>query len=347
MRHPLLPLFLFQAGLIFSPPGMAESYELGQGLHVDKYFAAGYANIEAEKPVDAPGQITMDDLSLFVGGNVSNLINPFAEIELSNQTLAQQGGGADNGEVVVERFYNGMKLSEFDSLRVGKVLSPVGDWNLVHAAPLIPTITRPYTTALGFNAYTSGIQWLHDPKNSANPQFELYWQPGDELFKRSINLTTRHFHNVVGGHINLPLGFADKIGASFQYGQLIETGETYGLIGFNGNKSIGKLSLQGEVISAHFAGTVLPGASPRIHDNEAGLFGLADYSVTPHWHGILASEYYQDHMVDASSRSSLVAVAYKPSAPIVWKLEYLHQAGVSASIAPVVTGWKAAFSVMF
>jgi hypothetical protein len=42
-----------------------------------------------------------------------------------------------------------------------------------------------------------------------------------------------------------------------------------------------------------------------------------------------------------------MTVAYRPSVPMVWKLEYIHQAGESASIAPIKTGWKAAFSVMF
>ncbi len=347
MRLILLPLLLLQVGLIFSPVGYAENYELGQGWHAGSYFISGYLNLEAVNRFDAPTKLDVDDLSLFVGGRVSNQVNPFAEFEISNATLSRQGGGGDNGEVVVERFYNDWILSEFDNLRVGKILTPLGDWNLVHAAPLIPMITRPYTTALGFNSYMSGIYWEHDPEDGANPSLQLYWQPNDEWFKRSTDLTTRNFHNVFGGHINLPRGLIDKIGASFQHGQFIETGENYALFGLNANKSFGKLRLEGEAITAHFSGTVLPAAAPRIHASESGIFALADCSVTPQWHGILESEYYQDHMMEASSRSTSITVAYRPSIPMVWKLEYIHQAGVSASIASIQTGWKAAFAVMF
>ena len=119
------------------------------------------------------------------------------------------------------------------------------------------------------------------------------------------------------------------------------------LYGANANKSFGKLRLESEAITAHFSGAVLPGAAPRIHDHESGIFVLADYSITPQWHGIMEWEHYQDHTVNTPSRNTLIAVAYRPSAPVVWKLEYIYQAGESASISPISTGWKAAFSLLF
>lgn len=348
MRHILLLLILSQLGLIFSPISQAEGYELGQGLHAGNYYLSGYTNIEVVDRFDTPTRLDLDDLSLFAGGRISQWVNPFTEVELSKHTLIQQGGNPAHGDVIVERFYNDAILSEHDTLRVGKILTPLGDWNLVHAAPLIPIITRPYTTARGFHAYMSGVNWLHDPENGVAPDLQLYWQPDNEWFKRPTSQTSRNFHNVLGGHVNMPFGLVDKIGASFQHGQLMETGEMFTLYGVNANKSFGKLRLQSEAITSHFSGAVLPGATPRIHDNESGIFGLADYSITPQWHGILECERYQDHTANLPSRSTLVAVAYRPSAPMIWKLEYIHQAGVSAdNIAPIHTGLKAAFSLLF
>jgi hypothetical protein len=346
MRHKLLPLVLFQLGLMFSPASHAEDYELGQGWHTGDYFLSGYANIEVIDRFDAPTRLDLDDLSLFAGGRVNQWVNPFLEAELSKYTLIQQGGGSTPGDFVVERFYNDSIFSEHDTLRVGKILTPLGEWNLVHAAPLILIITRPYTTARGFDAYASGVSWLHDPENGVTPNWQLYWQPDTEWFKRPANQAPRSFVNVYGGHVNMPLGLLDKIGASFQHGQLIETGETFTLYGINANKTFGKLKLESEAITANFSGTVLPGTT-RYHDNEPGIFGLADYAIAPKWHGILEAEYYQDHTVNDSSRTTLIAVAYKPSVPMVWKLEYIHQAGVPASFAPITTGLKASFSTLF
>jgi len=346
MRHLLLSLVLFQLGLMFSPVSRAEGYELGQGWHAGNYYLSGYANIEVVDRFEVPTRLDLDDLSLFAGGRISQWVNPFTEIELSKHTLIQQGGGAVHGDVIVERFYNDAIFSEHDTLRVGKILAPLGNWNLVHAAPLIPIITRPYSAARGFGSYISGISWLHDPEDGAMPSVQLYWQPDTEWVKRPASQTSRNFRNVFGGHFNMQLGLIDKVGASVQHGQLMETGETFTLYGFNANKSFGKLRLESEAITSHFSGVVLPGAI-RFHDNESGIFALADYTVTHQWHGIVEGEYYQDHMVDMPSRSTLVAVAYKPSVPAVWKLEYIHQAGVSASIAPVSTGLKASFSILF
>ena len=347
MRHTLLSASLFGTGLILLPADQALCYELGQGMHAGDYYVSGYANVEVADRFDVPSKLGVDDLSMFVGGRVNQYFNPFTEIELAKHTLIQQGGGAVQGDVIVERFYNDTLLSEHNTLRLGKILTPLGDWNLIHAAPLTPIITRPYTTALGFDAYTSGVSWLHDPENGKTFDFQLYGEPVGELFKRPASQSPRNFRNTYGGHINLPLGLLDKVGASFQHSQLIETGETFTLYGINANKSFGKLNLQSEAVTAHFAGTVLSGAAPRFHNNESGIFALADYSVTPQWHGILEGEYYQDHLVALPSRSMSIDIAYRPSAPVVWKLEYTHQAGVSASFAPIQTGLKASFSTLF
>lgn len=347
MRRVMSLCLLCQFGLALPDSSRAEGYELGQGWHSGDFYLSGYANIEVVDRFDVPSRLDLDDLSLFAGGRINRWVNPFMEVELSKHTLIREGGGAVHGDVIVERFYNDSLLSERDTLRIGKMLTPLGDWNLVHAAPLQPIITRPYTTALGFDAYTSGIDWLHDPENGVTPDFQIYGESGNELFKRPASQTTRNFYGVFGAHINMPFGLIDKAGASFQHGQLVETGEIYALYGINANQSFGKLRLESEAITAHFSGAVLSGAPPRVHNDESGIFGLADYSITSQWHAILEGEYYQDHEVNLPSRSMSANVAYRPSAPIVWKLEYIHQAGVSSSFAPIHTGWKTAFSILF
>lgn len=344
IRQFLLPLIFLQVGLTFSSACHAEGYELGQGWQIGSYHLSGYANIEHTRQ---PAKLELDDLSLFVSGHVNQGVNPFIEVEISSHTLAQQGGERKNGQFVVERFYNDAILSGQDTLRVGKMLTPLGGWNVVHAAPLMHTVTRPCTAAMGFHAYVSGISWLHESESSATPDFQLYLQPGNEWFKRSEEQAPRNFRNVAGGHINKSFNLIDRIGASFQHGQLIETGEKFTLYGVNVSKSLGKLKLESEAIISRFTGSVLAGVSSRIHNNETGIYILADYSITPQWHGIMEWERYQDHTAAVPSRNTLMGIAYRPRAPMVWKLEYVYQAGEPVPVSPIFTGWKAAFSLMF
>ncbi len=340
MPQVFISITLFLLSWLTSPLVYAESYELGQGWRSGHLYLSGYTNLEVIDRFGAPARVDLDDLSLFVGHRMNRWVNPFAELELSGHTLVRQDGGTQNGDWIVERFYNDVQLSEQQTLRVGKMLTPIGNWNRIHAAPLVPFITRPYTASRGFHAYASGINWMYKTEDALISEAEFYWQPDNEWFKRPVTQTIRNFHNVIGGHIGKTVNLKDKVGASFQHGTLIETGERYTLLGINAGKTFGRLRLESEALTAKFTGN-----SPRAHDTESGIFVLTDYALTPQWHGIAEVEYYQDHTVAAASRSTLLAVNYKPSKlPIVWKLEYIHQAGMPSPLSNIRTGLKAALT---
>ena len=314
-------------------------YQLGQGWRKGNYYLSGYVNIEVLAPRNDPAELVMDDLSLFIGGHVNRWFNPFIEAEISSYTVVQQGGGArGNGYIVSERLYNDSLLFERNTLRAGKMLSPVGHWNLIHAAPLVPTNTRPLTTYRGFSEYATGASWIYDPENGETPDWQLYWQPGSEIPRRPKAVEPRTFSNVLGGHINIPFGLLDRVGVSLQHGHLRETEESFTLYGANFNKSFGKLKVESEAIAS-----IWSGSAPRAHDQELGIFGLLDYTFAPRWHGILEWERYQDHEVVLPSKNILLGVSYKFS-PAVLKLEYVHQMGESPFIS---SGWQASFSSLF
>ena len=351
MRNTLFALL--QIGFLLSPAVNANDlvtalpYEFGQGLHFGNYYLSGYTSLEFEDQFKEPAKLSLDDLSFFIGGRVGRWFNPFTEIELAHQTLVKQGGNPGHGNVVVERFYDDALLSDSSTLRMGKILTPLGDWNTVFAPPLVPTITRPDTTALGFDTNESGVDWIYDIQDSDSADIQVYWQPESEWFKRPYRETPRNFYNVSGAHINKPFSLIDKIGASIQHGQLIETGEMYTVYGFNIIKTFGNLMLESEGITSTFSGPTLPGSGPRLHNHESGIFGLADYAFAQKWHGILEWERYQDHFVEQPSRNVLLGVDFKPNSYMIWKLEYVHQYGVPTSFSPILSGVKCSFSTLF
>ena len=340
MRSKLLVLLFCQFCLATSSTVSADEYHIGQGMPMGDFLLSGYANLVAESPHGGVTSASLDDLSLFVSGNVNRWINPFTEAEFASLTLARQGGGKrSHGQLFLERFFNDAHLSDSDTLRIGKMLSPVGDWNLVHAAPLVPTITRPLTSFMGFSEYANGWSWLHENLLGEGLDWQLYWQPNREWHERPASIIHRHYSDVWGAHVNRSLGFMDKAGASFQQGQLVETAETYRLYGANLRKSFGNLMLESEATTSTWSGI-----APRAHDHEAGIYTLADYSFTPRWHGILEWEYFQDHQWLQSSRNTLAGIAYKPEPALVWKLEVVHQMGGAQDIP---SGLLASFSALF
>ncbi len=351
MRHHLIKAVLLQAAFLF--PGLCQAdnalppYVFGQGLRLGDFYFSGYTNIVAEDAFGQPAKLSLDDLSVFAGGNVNRWINPFAEVEFAKQTLIKQGGNPGHGNIVVERLYNDALVSEQDTFRLGKMLTPLGDWNTVFASPLVPTIVRPNTTALGFETNVSGINWMHNIENSETPDLQIYWQPDYEWFERLPRETLRHFRDVYGAHVNKSLGLIDKIGASLQHGELVETGENYTVLGANVMRTFGNLMLESEALTARFYGRALPWAPPRLHNHESGIFGLADYSITAEWHAIVEWERYQDHLVAMPSRNWLYGIDFKPQPYMVWKLEYVRQNGMPSSFSPILTGLNCSFSTLF
>jgi hypothetical protein len=79
---------------------------------------------------------------------------------LADLSLITAGGLSDDhgdGDFVVERLYNDTYLTSSTALRLGKMLSPVGEWNEIHAAPLVLSAVRPAVTYRNFSDYTTGI----------------------------------------------------------------------------------------------------------------------------------------------------------------------------------------------
>lgn len=316
----------------------AADYHLGEGVTVGRFLLSGYVNMVAEAPSSAPAKLSIDDLSLFANGKFNRWVNPFFEAEITSLTLAEEGTRSyGRGYFVPERLYNDAHIDQANTLRIGKMLSPVGDWNSVHAAPLVPITTRPLTTYLGFSEYSSGLSWVHENPSGYGPDWQLYWQPGKEWYPRSGAIAPRRYKDVWGGYVYWPLDFADKVGLSFQQGQTTAA-ERYSLVGANGRKCLGSLCLEGETIVSKWSG----GSGLRRH--EWGLYGTADYAFSYRWHGLFSAEKYQDHTLGRPSEMTLLGLAYKPKPAAVWKLEYVHQGADSTHIS---SGWLLSFSALF
>jgi len=196
---------------------MARHYELGQGLVLgDSGFTlGGYAVASTGDTVGEPGWRTaLDALSGFVWWDGGGRWHFFSELELEDALIAERGDiTVDEAYLSLERFYLDYTRSDALKFRLGKFLTPVGRWNLVHAAPLVWTTSRPLVTEQTFPTNATGamvygvLPWPGD-----GLEYSLYASPGEELFPNP-DLDT--FEEAYGGHLTYPLWPELSVGLSF------------------------------------------------------------------------------------------------------------------------------------
>jgi hypothetical protein len=170
----------------------AQEYQLGHGYDLGPLNFAGYSNVVVKAPAQGQTSLSIDDLSLFVSGHFNSLINPFVEAELTDLTLVHSAPtrrGEGDGDIVLERLYNDSYLSGSTTLRIGKMLSPVGEWNEIHAAPLVLSITRPAVTYRNFSEYATGVSLRYTDPDLQLPDVQAYLQPSGEFSERPHTIT--------------------------------------------------------------------------------------------------------------------------------------------------------------
>lgn len=339
-KKSVLAFFLLA---ISAPHILADEYHLGEGYTVGNINIAGYLNLVAESPHGGKAQLVGDDLSLFVGGRFNRYLNPFFEAEFSGATIWRESGSlfSDNHpEFVLERLYNDSNLTEHLTLRIGKMLTPVGEWNSIHAAPLVWTTTRPMTTHRSFAEYTSGLELHYTPQESAHPEIQVYWQPGRELMPRPKAHATREYQRSAGLHLNWGSGLTDKVGISLQHAQLNDNDQSQTLAGINARKTLGKLQIETEATY-----TRIFGQNPaQVRDGEWGAYLLGGYAINDKWSLIAHYEYFSDRNATSGSQNALLGLSWRQNPAVVWKLEYVKQRG---ALLDVSTGVVASLAVLF
>jgi hypothetical protein len=326
-----------------APAYSEDVYHLGEGYNVGNINVAGYINLEAEIPRDDKAAIIGDDFSLFISGHINKYFNPFFEAEISGITFWREGGSilADNHpDYVVERLYNDSNLTENLTLRIGKMLSPVGEWNTIHAAPLVWTTTRPLTTFRSYSEYTSGFALNYLPQNGKLPELQLLWQPDGDFLPKPRTLVVRQYQHITGVHLNWTGGLTDKLGFSLQHADVKKSNETQTLLGINFKKTIGQFQFETEATHTHISGD----NPARIRDNEWGAYALGAYAINEKLSAMARYEQFNDRDENQSSRNALLGLIWRPESAIAWKLEYVNQEGAKLGIG---TGLYGSFSVLF
>jgi hypothetical protein len=94
--------------------------------------------------------------ALLISGTLGKL-SYFGEMEAASVTRETWTGREDQRRLEVERAYAEYAFADALRLRAGRFLTPVGQWNETHAAPLTWTAGRPLTSYRPFAKSTTGL----------------------------------------------------------------------------------------------------------------------------------------------------------------------------------------------
>ncbi|RMF13569.1 MAG: hypothetical protein D6757_07825 [Alphaproteobacteria bacterium] len=318
-------------------------YRLGQGLWLGKLNLSGYLTVEGEAARGEDAKLVVDDLSLFVQGRFNRWLNPFVEAEAASLPILVEDHDIFEGtksDIVLERFYNDIVIDDDWSLRIGKGLTPIGEWNAIHAGPLVETTSRPLTSFRGFSEFYSGVALLYQAPAERLPDLTFYWQPGGELDSNPEAVPGRLFHDISGVNLSWRWGLENTIGFSVQRARITRTRETQLLVGANLHLIRGPFEIMSEFVRLRLH-------HPRpihLRRHETGLYVQGEWHVNDAWSLIGRYEFYQDRDVLRAARNAVIGIAWRPRPPIVWKIEYLDRWG---GLIDLRTGVRGSFNLLF
>lgn len=338
----LFNLFVIALSIAISAEAAEDTdsaYRLGSGYAVNKtgLRIGGYANALIGAPRAAPWHFEVTDLSLFLTWDNGSRLRFFSELEAGDVLRAgeHQSLETQNAHFEFERFYIDGLVNNNLTVRLGKFLTPIGQWNLIHAAPLVWTTSRPVATENSFSTHASGLM-LHGSALFANRQLE-YSVYGDVTNSIDPHRSKEPFDNAVGGQLRYLLSDTLQIGASFANFTLTNLQSSrYYLSGLDAMWSYQKFELSSEIIYR-----------TSDHANIKNTWQGFAQSVIPlfsrHWFVVGRYEFF-DQSQDTTGQVGVLGLAYRPLPPIVWKLEY-RMGTHNEILAP--DGLSASFAILF
>ncbi len=315
-------LTLWAIPLLASGTGDRVRHHWGRGLWLpaQRLLIGGYANLTYKHLRDGQDHGSLDDLSLFLTWTPHPRVRLFSELELEDLiTIHKDSIDSDRRFFSVERLYLDYLGGENWHLRLGKFLTPVGRWNVIHAAPLVWTTSRPLVTTHLFAPHASGAMVSAGfTPGDHDLDLSLYFDASEDLDPKRNPVSFR----IAGG---LRLNYA--------WSEHLETGVSYlhfkmARPVFQPDTDLFGLDFrwrwQGFEISGEFA-------HRRPNDGHASETGLYTQAVVPLGHHLFGVGRYEfirgTHFLEEGTRKGdahlqIVGLAWRPKPPLVLKLEY-------------------------
>lgn len=348
MRHGAFPAALIVSLMLtlcctwacaVQPASSAAYLQLERGWRLPGtgFTLGGYTTVELTAEKHAPWALNTDDLSLFIGWEGTGKLKFFSELDLEDSLVFKRPGKftTRNRYLALERFYFDYAQSERLNFRLGKFLTPIGRWNLIHADPLVWTSSRPLVTELPFSAYTTGAMvYGTGTVLGKEIDYSIYASNGQEI---RADPKLDPFDSAYGLHFSYASPRSGQIGFSYaNFTQRSAVAERKNLFGVDYLWSRDRYELSGEAIYRF-------SSRGRLWD-EKGLFIQAVAPLSEKLYGVGRYEYFRQAGPLPGVNLWVAGLAFRITPTSVLKAEFVH--GVNNEIhAP--EGFFSSISVLF
>lgn len=173
----------------------------------------GYAGVVLrlpERPTTDSAVVSEGALALLASGSPTTHLGYFLELDAASSSTQNYAGRQEDRQLEIERLYLEYTVADPLRIRVGRFLTPVGQWNENHAEPLTWTSVRPLTSYYPFSKSLTGAMLAGETAilghDAGYALYAAVRQPG--------NGAEQHFTRAVGGRAALELAPGLWVGAS-------------------------------------------------------------------------------------------------------------------------------------
>lgn len=334
------------------PPSPWE-YRLGRGFRLGEsgITLGGYASAQVLRPSGSPWSFQVEDLSLFVTAEKGRW-RFFSETEINDALSAGNGDsfGTNQARFDSERLHLDYTFAEELKFRIGKFLTPVGRWNLIHADPLVWTTSRPLVTSGPFAPHMTGLMAFGDFTALGREWgYSLYGGGKNQLdMKKPDESLDSVYRDAFGLRVVNELPGRFQMGLSYAHFQQVKFfAGSKDLLGLDFFWTRSRMEVSGEFVYRW--------SNPNAGRDEWGLYLQGVAPLLPlgeHVYAIGRYEAFQREDSSGLAHLWVAGLAYRPVPPLVFKAEYSVGINAGDGVSERVTegspeGFAASVAVLF
>jgi hypothetical protein len=310
------------------------AYTPGRGLQIGEtgLTIGGYSNVTLTRDEGREAEGELDDLSFFIVGDPLPRLHIFAELEYEDAFTIDEDGDFSSPDDVftAERLYADIAVADAVNLRTGIFLTPVGRWNVMHAAPLVWTTSRPLTTENPFDPNLTGAMLFGSVFRGANTLRYFVWDQFGPPIEGNPEFDPAD--HSLGGRLELDTAASWSVGASVLSAR--RSGGWRHLGGADFLWTHRRIELTGEVVVANGAGI----------GSEWGGYVQGVFALTSRLALVERYEHYTAPAPVPGVNLVALGLAFRPLPAVVLKAEYLF---ADRSAPDAEQGFKASIATLF